>query len=838
MLIGVVARRQIEETVSQQMLRTAERTTNRLDHGLFERYRDIQIASTLLSSNELSTVGTRTLINTLQETYTDYSWIGLADQEGTVLISTGQILEGADVSMRPWFSVGLERPFIGDVHDAILLQPYVSPDSTEPLRLIDISFPVVDTDGNSVGVLGAHLNWLWVEEVHDTLLTPLDLERKIEAFVLSEEGQILFSTEGVEVTLPADILEQIQSNQQGVITTTWADNQQYVSGLVHTNGYRTYPGLGWTVLVRQPTAVAFAPAQQMSRQILISGILLGAVFAIFGWVLAGWIVYPIQQLAAATQEIKPGNQVITMPRLYSYQEAVTLSDALYDLLVKLNREIYERNLSNEALQDSKAELQHVINSVPEGVLLLTNEGHIRLANPIADQFISILAPERLDGRITHLGNRPLADLFTSPPKGLWHEIAANNMIFEAIARPVETTAKTSGWVLVLRDITQERAIQQRAQRQDRLAVIGQLAAGVAHDFNNILAVITLYAQLILRSPELPDATQQRLTTIEQQTKRAADLIQQILDFGRQSVMERRTLDLLPLMKEQVKLLDRTLPGHIQIDCHYDAEKYLIKADPSRIQQVIMNLAVNARDAMPSGGRLQFALTHTHFKTDAPQSMIDMPPGKWVQVQIADSGTGIPPEVLTRIFEPFFTTKEVGKGTGLGLAQVYGIVKQHEGFVDVTSVEGQGTTFTLFFPTAVAEEEALAILSNGSVQQGQGQIILIVEDNPAIRAALVDSLTLLNYNVLAAQNGREALQILTTRHHDITLVLSDAVMPQLGGVALIHAMREHNYAIPVILLTGHPLGQERENLQSLGLAGWLKKPPNLEQLSQAIARALA
>jgi CheY-like chemotaxis protein len=337
---------------------------------------------------------------------------------------------------------------------------------------------------------------------------------------------------------------------------------------------------------------------------------------------------------------------------------------------------------------------------------------------------------------------------------------------------------------------------------------------------------------------MPTHAQEKLHTIEQQAGRATDLIQQILDFSRQSVLKWQPLDLLPFTKELIKLLERTLPEHIQIEPSYAEEAFIIEADPSRIQQVIMNLAVNARDAMPEGGRLQISLAHLQTGKDKPLTVGVMPPGDWIQIEIADNGSGIPSEVLPQIFEPFFTTKEIGQGTGLGLPQVYGIMQQHEGYIDVKTKTGQGTTFTLYFPAFKTRERKMDTLDKASLSLGQGQTILLVEDDPAIRQALRDSLTMLDYEVMAAENGREALTVLATKADEIDLVLSDVVMPEMGGIALFHAMREQQLPIPIVLLTGHPLSREMENLQSLGLAGWLLKPPSLINLGQLLAQILA
>lgn len=515
--------------------------------------------------------------------------------------------------------------------------------------------------------------------------------------------------------------------------------------------------------------------------------------------------------------------------------AKSSGQTLYTVII---RDITERMQVEEALRESKTQLQYIIDTVPEGVILLDADEIVRLTNPVAERFLAILAPGWEDGRLTRLGDRPVRELLTSPPKGLWHELNQDNYAFETIAQPVEISVANTGWVLIVRDVTQEREIQRRAQQQERLAAVGQLAAGIAHDFNNVMAVITLYADVVSRTAELPSNAQKKLNIIEQQAQRAAELIQQILDFSRQSVLERRLLDLLPFMKELVKLLERTLPEHIRIEQTFDDDSFMIQADPSRIQQLMMNLAVNARDAMPDGGRMSISVSHRETENPIPLFIRTMPAGSWIQIQVSDTGSGIHPKSVPHIFEPFFTTKDGSEGTGLGLAQVYGIVQQHEGYIDVSTKAGQGTTFTLYFPAVLTGERFATTPERLQLEKGQGQLVLVVEDDPDTRQALIDSLFLLNYRVIEATNGRKALDVLTANNDEISAVLSDVVMPDMGGIGLFRAMQERKHNIPTIFLTGHPLNKEIENILALGLAGWLSKPPDLVSLSNILAKVLS
>jgi len=413
------------------------------------------------------------------------------------------------------------------------------------------------------------------------------------------------------------------------------------------------------------------------------------------------------------------------------------------------------------------------------------------------------------------------------------------------------TRWTSGWVMVekdhtgwithyqgvVTDVTEQREMQQQLEQQERLATVGQMAAGIAHDFNNILASIILSAELGLRETDTLPRNKSRMETVRQQGRRAADLVQQILDFSRKAILSRKHINLVSFMQELQQLLERTLPESIHLHLTYGADDYVVNADPTRIQQAIMNLAVNARDAMPEGGKLHFDLSHFYLRPGDTAPFYDMEPGVWVQLMVNDTGAGIPPEVLPHIYEPFFTTKGVGKGTGLGLSQVFGIVKQHKGHIDVESQVGSGTTFTIYLPALRAPDKELPKAQTEDITGGSGEVILVVEDDAVTRKALTDVLDSLNYQVLVAANGREALDVFEQHKDEIALVLSDLVMPEMGGLVLFQVLKRRYPAVRVVVLTGYPKDKDVTELQAAGVAGWLRKPVRLGKLAQAIAQAL-
>ncbi len=506
--------------------------------------------------------------------------------------------------------------------------------------------------------------------------------------------------------------------------------------------------------------------------------------------------------------------------------------------IELKQADEERTRLLAQIQEQAQQMQQIVDTVPEGMLLLDNDGRIILNNPLGEKVLVTLAGANVGDTLTHLGGRPLVEFLTSPPKGLWHDVAADGRNFQVIARPIENSSTPGRWVMVIRDVTQQLEVERRLQQQERLASVGQLAAGIAHDFNNITAVIALYARMGLQTADIPATMRERLEIIDEQVWRANELIQQILDFSRHAALERCPMDLCIFLKEQVKLLERTLPESIEIDLMYSRNEYIVNADPTRLQQVIMNLAVNARDAMPKGGQLHIGLDGIRVPNRKRAPLPEMEAGDWVCVTVTDTGTGIPPDALPHIFEPFFTTKSTG-GTGLGLAQVWGIVKQHDGHIDVSTIMGKGTTFKFYIPALqISRPETLARETKPLIQ-GQGETILVVEDAHPTRAAIVAGLEMLNYRVLAAANGREALSIFERHAEEIALVLSDRVMPEMGGIALLHTLREKGWTGKAIILTGHLVYEkEKWNPQPENEVGWLQKPVSLEELSETLARALS
>jgi signal transduction histidine kinase len=506
------------------------------------------------------------------------------------------------------------------------------------------------------------------------------------------------------------------------------------------------------------------------------------------------------------------------------------------------RMMAERARADEQLRAQAEQITQIMHSVPDGVLLLDQTRRVLMANPVGETYLTALAGVRTDAILTALGDRSLADLLTSPAPGHWHEVQQGKRTFETIATPLTNEGPaTGGWVLIVREVTEQRLVQRQLSSQERLAAVGQLAAGISHDFKNLMGVIVLYVELLANSPGLSELDRNRLAKISQQVDQATQLIRQILDFSGHSILDLQPLNLRQLLVDEIDLLKRVLPESIDVSMTFTKEECLVNADPTRLRQILLNLAVNARDAMPSGGRLRFDLAYIHVGQASECPLPQMKLGGYFRLKVMDSGMGIAPSNLDHVFEPFFTTKAAGLGAGLGLAQVHGIVTQHGGYIGATSQVGIGTTFSIYLPalTVTLSHEQPTPVSETEIAQGNGELLMVVEDNQPLRLALASFLQMWNYRTIEAANGEDAMVRLAQSNEPVSLILSDAVMPKLGGAALLRTLRQQGYRIPMIILTGHPLESiEWESLHAQGLFALLIKPPDLPLLAQTIKAALA
>ncbi|MGB7377821.1 MAG: response regulator [Rivularia sp. (in: cyanobacteria)] len=390
--------------------------------------------------------------------------------------------------------------------------------------------------------------------------------------------------------------------------------------------------------------------------------------------------------------------------------------------------------------------------------------------------------------------------------------------------------KSQAILVVNTDITQKKQLESQFLRAQRLESIGTLSSGIAHDLNNVLAPILMTAQLL--ESQLDDERSQRLLPILiNNAKRGANLVKQVLSFTRGMEGDRTLVQPEHLINEIKQVVRETFPKTIQVSQEIEPDLWMIKGDATQLHQVMMNLCVNARDAMPNGGKLTIYATNFIVDENYAQMHLDASSGSYVMISVADTGIGISPENLDRVFEPFFTTKELGKGTGLGLSTVLGIVKSHGGFIHVQSDINKGSNFQVYLPAQeinVTQEEVEV-----DFPKGEGELILVVDDEDSIRDITKKSLESYNYKAITASDGIEAIALYAERRDEISVVLTDIIMPVMDGLTTIRTLQKINPQVKIIAVSGLVSNEKINAITEIGIKAFLSKPYTAQQLLQTI-----
>lgn len=407
--------------------------------------------------------------------------------------------------------------------------------------------------------------------------------------------------------------------------------------------------------------------------------------------------------------------------------------------------------------------------------------------------------------------------------------------------------ETEAAIVYMLETTERRTLENQINQSQKMDMVGQLAGGIAHDFNNVLSAIMMANDFLLNAHKPTDPSFQDIMQIKQNATRAATLVRQLLAFSRKQTLRPQVLDLGDALSDLTMLLRRLIGEKVKFDPVHGRDLWPVKVDVSQFEQVIVNLAVNARDAMPDGGKLTIKTANVSAQQAEKLSYKGMPPADYVRIDVSDTGTGIPAEIVDKIFEPFFSTKEVGKGTGLGLSTVYGIVKQTGGFVYVESEEGRGTTFCIFLPRHHPEQEThhepqaakdAALEAKPRVDlTGQGTILL-VEDEEGLRSLNARGLRSRGYTVIEASNGIEALEVFDENDGAVDLVVSDVVMPEMDGPTLLRAMRERNPELKIIFVSGYAEDAFAKSLEENEKFDFLAKPFALSALVAKVKETMA
>ncbi len=631
---------------------------------------------------------------------------------------------------------------------------------------------------------------------------------------------------------------------------------RYVTGAFPLFADRTSDSVGRLVLLQD-----WHPTQQfldeLQRQLLQAGV------AIFTLALGAALVFsrrmsrPLKDIGAAAGDIASGNWTRQVP-VRGSAEATTMAVAFNEMSTSLRHWYEEATDKSERLQASYERFHSVTESARDAIISTDRKGAITFWSRSAETIFGYQEAEALGESLTRVIGEPdrhtyldaLSAIGLGEPGTFGQTIEIVGTRKNGNQFPIELslsawqTAGATNFTVVVRDVTERKQAEAvLRQREDQLRqaqkmeAIGRLAGGVAHDFNNLLTAIRGYGELVLETLEDDDARRADADEIIKAVDRAAGLTRQLLTFSRRQVLAPQVLALNDLVAGTEKMLRRLIGEDVELTCVSQAGLGLVRADLGQVEQVLVNLVVNARDAMPGGGKLHIELNNVEFNGSAAGGRSGAEPGRYVRLSVSDTGGGMTPEIVSHIFEPFFTTKEEGKGTGLGLATVYGIVQQSGGTIEVESQPGAGTTFRIYLPEVTGVEVVPA--PQRTVQQtSRGlETILLVEDDERVRALVGSVLTKSGYVVLEAARGEQALDIARTYALPIHLLLTDVVMPGMSGRVLSERLTSLRPETRVLFMSGYSDDAIlRHGVQTAGTQ-FIQKPFSIEALTAKLREAL-
>jgi PAS domain S-box-containing protein len=515
-------------------------------------------------------------------------------------------------------------------------------------------------------------------------------------------------------------------------------------------------------------------------------------------------------------------------------------------------DISEQKRKEEMLQKSESKFRTIFERVAVGIALVSIDGQLVESNPALREMLRYGAEElrnRVFNEFIHpedavidvdldqeliAGKRDhyqIEKRFVRKDGGVvWCQLNVSLVRGGQEERPFT--------ICMVEDITERKRLETQFFQSQKMETIGRLAGGIAHDFNNLLTVIKGYTQLSLSHIQEGDPCRENIEEIKAAAERAAELTNQLLTFSRRQILDMKVLDLNTIVRGLEKMTGRIIGEDIEMVTVLDDHLGRVKTDPSQIEQVILNLVVNARDAMPAGGKLAIETANVVLDETYARTHIGVAPGSYVMLSVSDTGCGMSPEIKELIFEPFFTTKEEGKGTGLGLSTIYGIVKQSGGNIWVYSEPGRGTTFKVYLPRVEEETDALPVQDHTDHLPKGNETVLLVEDDPSLRALAARVLRYQGYKVLEATNGHEAIGIARESIQErIHLLLTDVVMPHMGGRELVKRMKTLHSEIRVLFISGYT---DHTIIYHAGLkpgTPFLQKPFSPTALAQKVREVL-
>ncbi len=722
-LVHKQATEHVKESIGYGLGELAQQTADKLDRGMFERYREVGLVARRIGELDprADADKRRRMLDDAVDTYGYYSWLGFAAPDGTVLAAARGLLEGANVAQRPWFSNALKGIHIGDVHEAVKLAKLLPAPDGQPLRFVDVAFPVPGFAGQTAGVLGAHLSWQWAQDVERSVIKPIQAGREVQAVIASRGGQVLLGPQdllGTTLDLPSMDLAR---NHKGVgySLETWPDGKKYLVGHSQTRGYADYPGLGWVVLLRQEADNAYAPVRRLSQYALWTGVSLALLFSLAGGLVANWITYPIKQLQQYADHIRAGQAATMAPNARAYDEVQSLSSALNTLLDDLLRRSRQLESLNEHLEQRVRErtnelagalesarrnserVRSIMETAHDGFAGMDRLGIVTDWNTQAEALLGWTRTEAIGRSLGALalprryqaGFERMLDDFrkTGNVRELTGRIERTVVRRDGVEITVELSVGLAGegersvFSVFMRDVSSRKRIDQMKN---------ELVATVSHELRTPLTSMRA-SLLLLKSGAAGamDAEAQELVDIAcRHCERLVRMVSDMLDIEKLAsgkvAIQAQPVRLLPVVRDALAAVRvQSAEAGVALESHWEPrlESLVVELDSDRITQVLLNLLSNAVKFAPAGSAVEVMVSEK---------------GARVRISVADRGPGIPVAFRDRIFQRFAQANAAADqktSTGLGLAISRQIVLEHHGHLGFEDREGGGTVFHVELP---------------------------------------------------------------------------------------------------------------------------------------------
>ena len=715
----------VKESIGNNLGEMARQTADKLDRGMAERYREVSLMTRrrALRDATIAPAERRQVLSDMRETYGYYDWIGLTGLDGRVIVEARGLLEGADVSQRPWFRNALAGINVGDVHEAVKLAKLLPGENGEPRRFVDVAFPFTDLAGKTAGVLGVHLSWQWARDVERSIVEPVQARGRVQALIVSAQGVVLLGPpelEGKKIALES--LRLAQQKRTGYLVEEWPDGLSYLVGYGATVGRGIYPGLGWTVLVRQDVEDAYAPVRRLSEQALWSGAALAVLFSVAGLLVARRITRPLGALAESAERLGRGEALQLPPNANDYFEVQALSTALNGLvgdLVRKQAELRDLNATLEqrveertreleralaSVQASEQRINAIVEAAQDAYIAVDQRGIILDWNDAAERMFGwgrneavgwplseLVLPERYRAS---LGQALHAFRQTGHLAMLDRRLERKVIDRQGREFTIEMTAALAGqgedafFSVFLHDISERKRVEQMKN---------EFISTVSHELRTPLTSIQASLAMLAdgMAGELPPDALRLIAIASQSSERLVRMVNDLLDIQKieagQMHFEARAQPLLPVAERALAAMEghaRKAGVRLLSDWAVGVAGIAASIDADRMEQVLTNLLSNAIKFTPAGKSVTLGLAQT--------------PGK-VRLLVLDEGPGIAPEFQQRVFHRFAQADGADSrtrgGTGLGLAISKAIIEEHGGTIGFTTAPDRGTRFVVELPAA-------------------------------------------------------------------------------------------------------------------------------------------